>query len=631
MYVVTSEIRLAIVLIGELLLPGWAWLAISGLWRRWDGLQSWIVAIGASIACYPVLFYGLRFIAPWFTLGPYKMSAGLLLCLVVIVWRMRDEWRAQFAFEPLEWAALALLGAILLTRLWIIRDHPFPAWSDSLHHAILTRLTAVQGQLPTTMAPYFPIPLDQYHLGLYSLTASVMWLAQVPAHTALLWTAQVLNGLCGLGVYFVIDRRVGRRGALVGAAVVGLLMHQPAWYVNWGRFTQLAAQTLVLIAWDVTWEMAIDTSWRKEPKSYWAVGGAAVLSAGVFLLHFRVAVLYAVLFAVGFGVERWTFSTEQRRRALAGSAIIVALAVALAAPALWQAGRFYLASTAQAVAMSPEEREVTQEAYFSVPWDAVPALVARRWLLMLAGVSAVIGLWRRVPLVMIQVAWLALSVALGFAYLLGVPWLAFTNLGMVLVGLYLPLSVIIGGAAEALMRLPAFVWLRAPAMAVLGVWICLAGSHLRATGVEPSRYFVTPEDVTAMQWIRENTPEDALFAVNTHFWLPRAPHGTDAGYWIPYFTGRRTNTGVMLNNLGPAAYQNEVVATSRAVKRVAEDVAALDTLREAGITHIYLGAKGNFAGPGLDRAALIAAPGAHLVYESQNVAIFALGSADGAD
>jgi len=612
-----------------LLLPGWAWLAISGLWRRWDGLQRWIVAVGASIAFYPVLFYGLRFIAPWLTLGPYKLGAGLLLCLGVIVWRMRDEWQAQFAFEPLEWAALALFGAILFTRLWIIRDQPYPAWTDSLHHTLLTQLTATRGQLPFTLEPYFPIPLDQYHLGLYALSAPLMWLSQVPAHTALLWTAQVLNGLCGLGVYFVLDRRVGRRGALVGAAVVGLLMHHPAWYVNWGRFTQLAAQTLALIAWEVTWETA--KAWRRDPKSYWAIGGAALLSAGVFLLHFRVGVLYAVLFAVGFGVEGWTFSKEQRRRALAGSAIIVALAVALAAPALWQAGRFYLASTAQAVAISPEERAAAQAAYFSVPWSAVPSLVARRWLLILAGLSAVIGLWRRVPLVMIQVAWLALSVALGFAYLLGVPWLAFTNLGMVLVGLYLPLSVIIGGAAEALMRLPSFVWLRAPAMAVLGVWICLAGSHLRATGVEPSRYFVTPEDVRAMQWINAELPPTAYFAVNTHFWLPRAPHGADAGYWIPYFTGRRTNTGVMLNNLGPAAYQNEVVAASWAVKRVEENITALDALREAGITHIYLGAKDNFAGPGLDRAALIAASGAQLVHESQNVAIFALGSADGAD
>jgi hypothetical protein len=543
--------------------------------------------------------------------------------LGVIVWRMRDEWRAQIAFEPLEWAALALLGAILFTRLWIIRDHPFPAWSDSLHHTLLTRLTATRGQLPFTLEPYAPIPLDQYHLGLYALSAPVMWLAQVPAHTALLWTAQVLNGLCGLGVYFVLDRRVGRRGALVGAAVVGLLMHHPAWYVNWGRFTQIAAQTLVLIAWDVTWEMA--SAWRNEPKRYWAVGGAALLSAAVFLLHFRVAVLYAVLFAVGFGVEVWTFSKEQRRRVLAGSVIIVALAVLLVVPTLWKAGSFYLESAAemQAAAISPEDRDAAQAAYFSVSWNAVPSLVSRRWLLILAGLSAVIGLWRRESLVAIQLVWLAISVAIGFAYLLGVPWLAFTNMGMVLVGLYQPLSVIIGSAAEALMRLPAFAWLRAPAMVVLGVWICLAGSHLRATGIEPSRYFVTPEDVTAMQWICENTSEDALFAVNTHFWLPKLPHGTDAGYWIPYFTGRRTSVGVMLSYLNPT-HSLEIVEMSRAVKEFERNSFDTTVLSDLGVEYIYIGQKGHFSEPGLNGMLLKSIPEITLVYEQGDVYIFAI-------
>ena len=39
---IMTEIRLLIVLTGLLTLPGWAALALSGLWRRWDGLQRWI-------------------------------------------------------------------------------------------------------------------------------------------------------------------------------------------------------------------------------------------------------------------------------------------------------------------------------------------------------------------------------------------------------------------------------------------------------------------------------------------------------------------------------------------------------------------------------------------------------------
>ena len=136
-----------IVLTGMLLLPGWAMLAISGAWRKWNGLRQWIVALGLSIAFYPVLFYVLRAAAPFLTLGPYKMGALLLAAAAVTGWSLRGHWREQFSFDRLEWAAMAVFGMTLFTRFWIIREHPYPAWSDSLHHTLLTQLTAVQGQL----------------------------------------------------------------------------------------------------------------------------------------------------------------------------------------------------------------------------------------------------------------------------------------------------------------------------------------------------------------------------------------------------------------------------------------------------------------------------------------------------
>ena len=117
---------------------------------------------------------------------------------------------SNLPFDSLEWIALAVMGMTLFTRFWIIRDQPYPAWTDSLHHAILTQLTAEWGRLPATMEPYFPVSLGEYHLGLYALSGTVEMLARVPAHTALLWTAQALNGLCGLGVFLVLDRLSGR-------------------------------------------------------------------------------------------------------------------------------------------------------------------------------------------------------------------------------------------------------------------------------------------------------------------------------------------------------------------------------------------------------------------------------------
>ncbi len=124
----------------------------------------------------------------------------------------------------------------------------------------------------------------------------------------------------------------------------------------------------------------------------------------------------------------------------------------------------------------------------------------------------------------------------------------------------------------------------------------------------------------------QRPPPDALFAVNTTFWLPRAPHGTDAGYWIPYFTGRSTTASAMLLAQGQPSYVDEIVTLSHAEERLENDPAALEELRALGVDYIYIGARGDFSGPGLEAATLREEPGVSVVYEQAGVTILALGS-----
>jgi hypothetical protein len=629
------ELRLAVVLAAMFTLPGWALLTVGHVWHQWNTLQRWCLAVAISVAVYPVLFYGMRFVLPMLTLGPYKMAAMLLGCAVMVVWRMRKCWREQFAFDRLEWVAIGLFGATLFTRFWIIRDHPYPAWADSLHHAILTQLTAVQGRLPASMEPYFPVPLGQYHLGLYSLSASVEWLAQVPAHTALLWTAQALNGLCGLGVYLVLDRKVGRLGAVVGAAVVGLLSHQPALYVNWGRFTQISSQAVLLVAWMLTWGAIV--SWKQSWSAHkvmilWNTGAAALLTSAVFLLHFRVAWFYLPLLAISIGWELWRARPEhQVARILLGMTIIGICALILVFPTLREALQTYVVSTTTAsVALSPGERAQTTETYFEFPWSSMPYLAAHVWLVGLAALSAVLGMLRRNKLVIASLLWSLALWLIGNTYLLGVSLLNLTNLGAVLIMLYLPIGLIIGAAAEELITL--FEPSRRTRMTNVMLGLVLAASfvasHVRITEIEPYRYFVTPADVVAMDWIRANTPQDARFAVNTTFWLPDAPHGTDAGYWIPYFTGRQTSVGSMMSEFGGQSYMSNIVEMSRAEERLEMDDSALGDLRNLGVDYIYIGQRGDFAGPGLDARHLSQVEGVKVVYQRDGVSILKIGKVD---
>ncbi len=620
-------VRGLVVLIAISTIPGWFLLAWSGQWRRWQGLQRWLVAVALSIAFYPVLFYWLRLLLPFLTLGPYK--TGLLFALMAgsTVWRLRSERADILRLERLEWLAVAAFGMTAFTRFWIIRGFPYPAWSDSLHHVILTQLTAVQGRLPFTMEPYFPVPLTQYHLGLYSLSATAQWLAQVPAHTALLWTAQWLNGLCGIGVYLVLDRKVGRAGAIVGAVAAGLLSHQPAFYVNWGRFTQVSAQAIMLVCWLVTWEAI--RLWRQTERrralDLWSTSAFAVLlNGGVFLLHFRVAIFYLPLLLFTVLWEMWSGYREGRLwRVLNGVALVGLASLVAVMPAAWSAAYQFVLARLHPAPVAQNVIEKTVEAYHAMPWSAIPALTSPTWLLVLTGASAVIVVARRNRMGLLVVAWVGVLLAIGNAYLLRIPMLNWTNLSGVLIMFYLPIGLLLGSGTSAVLQfLPRAHYASAVrALLILILGLGFVASHVRVTEVEPYRYFVTEEDVLAMDWIRQNTAADATFAVNTYMWLPLHPHGTDAGYWIPYLAERETTAGVMIFKFN-SEYSSGIVQMSEAVQRLVEDNGALAELRALGVDYVYVGARGNFGGPGLNVERLSTAADATLVYRTPNVAIF---------
>ncbi|MCL4857761.1 MAG: hypothetical protein KJZ93_00075 [Caldilineaceae bacterium] len=623
------ELQVLGVLALALWLPGHALLIITKGADHWPGLQLPIVVIGLSAASYPVFYYGVRFVAPSVGLTSTFLWAILGLCgLVVVFARLRGQQRRD-RWQLLEWVAVGLVALTLATRLWVANEYPYPAWADSLHHVLLTGLTAEAGRLPYTLAPYFPVDVDMYHLGFYAIAGTVQGLTSAPAHTALLWTAQVFSGLAGLGVYLALDRYSGRVGAVVGLAIVGLFSFQPAFYVNWGRFTQLASQALLLTAWVVTLEAlrSFVHDWRQTHRRAEIIAQAllaALLTAAVCLLHFRVAAFYAPALLLGIMGWAWRWRGQGQWRALfIGLVWIGGLTLLLILPTLWTALRAYieaLAYTATVAAIDPATRGESIERYYAFPWSTVTALAAPTWLWLLTAVATIGGLARRNPLTLFALTWLLLLVLEGSAYRLGIPALMFTNMGAVLILLYLPIGLLVGAGGEALVQALPLPWQpRAVAALMLVVLVgALPAARLRITQIEPYRFFVTEADVTAMTWIQRHIPPQARFAVNTEFWLPNVAHGTDAGYWIPYFTQRETTAGVMIMR---GAYLQQVADWSRAVVQLEADPGALNQLYAMGVEYIYLGARGHYARPGLNLETLRQWPDLRLLYEHDGVAI----------
>jgi hypothetical protein len=130
---------------------------------------------------------------------------------------------------------------------------------------------------------------------------------------------------------------------------------------------------------------------------------------------------------------------------------------------------------------------------------------------------------------------------------------------------------------------------------------------------------MTEADEEAMLWINENTSPDSLFGINTYFWLPDAAHGSDGGYWLPYFAGRRTTTGVMISNYN-TNYET-ILKMDNTIVNLYSDPTQLDELCKLGVDYLYSGAKETFNGHDFDITQLDMLPGIELVYDLEGVQV----------
>ena len=625
-----SELRILFIIFMMLIIPGWAILAATNLWRKFEVIERWIFAVGLSIAFYPILYYLTRAILPTLRLGQNKLLVLLASLFVFTVWLLRNNWREQIKFGKYGGPFLFILAVTLLTRFWLAHNYPYPAWTDSLHHMLLTDLVATTGKLPFNLQPYAPTNLDQYHLGLYALTGSLQVIAEIPAHQALLWMTQTLNGICGLGVMIFLYKRVSPLAGLTGMLVVGLLSFQPALYFSWGRFTQGSSQSILLIAAFATWETI--KTWKEDYKenrlSVWALTGlSAMLIAGVFLIHFKAAAYLLPLLGVIciYELALTIKKKGQWLRTLLSIAAIGIVCIVLILPALVPAMDFYVdrrSTPAQSSAPETEDNLVDNK-YFHFNFSSLYGLGASKWLVGLTLFGILVGLFRKNrDVIIIMTIWIILLFSEGMLYRLNVPLLAFTNMTGMMIMLYLPIGVIVGTLDEDLMQLisqPSREKTETQLIWVL-LFIGVVGAFYRLDDIQAYRQFMTASDEKAMKWIKQNTPKDAVFAVHTYYWLPDSPHGSDAGYFIPYYAERKTTTGTMISSLGPG--YEEVMIESEVVMSLYSPSPDIDTLCELGVKYIYDGANNPFDGSQFNIPAIEQAENTQIVYQDDGVSIY---------
>ena len=225
----------------------------------------------------------------------------------------------------------------------------------------------------------------------------------------------------------------------------------------------MASQAILLIAWYVTWQAVV--AWRQCGSDHkgtiaWQTGVAALLTASVFLLHFRVAAFYLPLLAIAFVWEVChAWRAHQSKVVLLGTLIVGSCALIAVSPALWEALKVYVMARTQSTAsLDPAQYQLHQQMYYGITWEAALGILGDRWLVGFAIVCAVIGLLKRNKLTITLLLWVAVLVGIGEAYLLNLPILELSNLSGILIMFYLPIGLVIGlavaGTDRTLRRTP---------------------------------------------------------------------------------------------------------------------------------------------------------------------------------
>ncbi len=610
-------------------LPGaLALLAYSPSWR-WERWAYWGTAVALGIAIWPIFWF-------YTSLVGLRWTSGLLWGVVVLGWLIylrftilrhrsaqvtdsRRISRRTSTQPPIpnpqspipNYQLPIILLASLAVRLLTVRDLAFPPWVDSTRHAVITAVMMEKGQVLTNYAPFLPVDNFPYHFGFHTLSTTLMLMGGFELERFLLIFGQLLNGLVPLSIYtavYFLTRR--RETAVFCAFLVAFPFFFPGYYATWGRFTQLTGMIIMPVLLVKSWLLIRGGQvWRA---TWWMVG---LLAAGLFLVHFRVFLLY-----VPFAILIWGFGWRKNSRWFEMAGAITIGLVGIRAFALIQLNRAQLATAGTEIT----NYNAFPTAYLNAGWDQYFIWLGVGLIpLLLLGVVG----WRRwgyFPLVL--VVWTAVLFGLIWGDIFNFASRSVINLNSMYIILFAPFVMVIGVILAQFNRWGSQLpwWGTAAKNILLGavtMVLLLFGARLQVEILNPVTILGRPADAKAITWLDDNLSDEAQVAVSSWLWLGNTWAGQDGGAWITPLTGRLSSTP-------PADYIYDLGLLQRvngfndAASKI-EDWSLPETavwLQEQGMTHLFVGAGGGFFQP----EQLIQNPNIELLYSQDGAFVFGI-------
>ena len=610
-------------------LPGWSLISLFG--SRLE-LHSWAeklgIAVGISLALYPVFMLWTNLLRIYLGAGlVWIILTGSLSALIYVNrgWRPAHwavswkTWRHSEAPGP-DIALVIILAIVFLARFYTIRTLAIPLWGDSLQHTMIARLIADHGGLFNSWEPYAAMQSFTYHFGFHANVAVFHWATGWALERATLWLGQIMNGLAVVSLYPLAFRFTGNRWAGVGSVLLaGLLFPLPMGYVNWGRYTQMAGQTIlpamVVLAW----------VGLKNRERVWPVLFLAWLTlGGLALTHYRVLIFF-LFFLVSYYIlemdKRKSWPALQRIFLIGAGAGIIFLP--------WFihvfSGKIFSVFSYQVTTSAQHLSDWTKG--YNAIGDLRVYLPVKGWLLLALALG--IGLWRREKGIALLGLWWFWVVLAANPQWLGLPGAGSLSSFAVMIAVYIPAGVIIGIWAGTILqswiRGRRSVWTYLTVMLCIGLGLWGAGKRLNE--LDRSKHsLATRSDLRAYAWIDHHLPIKARFLVNSVFaYGDTVIVGVDGGWWLPLLADRKTmlpplNYGT---ETGPRPdYVSWINALPRLIaKQGLNNPEVINEIKKRGLTHVYIGQKSGYDSlNGI--SGLRANPRMRLLYHQDRVWIF---------
>lgn len=577
------------------------------------------ISVGLSLAFYPLLFIFARLtrlsinaLAVW---EVFSLCLGLLIYTSIRQWGgirlflkrpvQSDSWTKNWHVDLLLFLIILVLGFV---RFWAVRSLPVPMWGDSVHHTLIGQLLLDNEGLFDSWQPYAEMQSLTYHFGFHATVAVYALLSGLDAAKATLIVGQFLNVFAVFSLSALAWRiSSGSRWATIaGWVLAGFIFFMPMYYTNWGRYTQLCGQVLLPIVVFLIWDLLEADDKTETNRSSHGLSGwlkqrpwgnillVALTSSGLALIHYRVFLfmLGSVPMLMLLNISRRSWREQFANLGLGG---IFGLLLYLPWFFRVYGGKlfegFIRGITTSPSVMSNYTREYNAIGYLS---GYLPLPI---WVIFILCIAW--ALWRRDKGVLFIVGWWITVVLMANPNWIGLPGAGLLSNFAVFIAMYIPASLVIGTA---------FTWLmnplisRQPVVAdALGILLVMVAilftARSRLSDVQPdSHAMATRQDITAMEWIRENTPPESRILVNSFFAYGGSTIvGSDGGWWIPYFTARKISVPPMpyVSEKGPFA---DYVTYVNSLRQMIEEKGythpqVIAELKARGYRYAYIGDK----------------------------------------